>query len=82
VVEFAHEQLLDIYIQNNRSTSAVSSWIYDELKEFDLSTEKKDEINTKVRSFHLYIQKNLAKCNRNMARLKQSIPNAFCPIWL
>jgi len=47
VVEFAYEQLLDIYVQNNRSTSAVSSWIYDELKEFELSTEKKDEINNK-----------------------------------
>jgi len=47
VVEFAYEQLLDIYVQNNRSASAVSSWIYDELKEFELSTEKKDEINNK-----------------------------------
>ncbi|CAD7002002.1 unnamed protein product, partial [Ceratitis capitata] len=47
VVEFAYEQLLDIYVQNNRSASSVSSWIYDELKEFDLSTEQKDEINTK-----------------------------------
>jgi len=70
VVEFAYEQLLDIYIQNNRSVSAVSSWINDELKEFDLSTEKKDEINTKVRSFHLYIHRNLAKCNRSMTRFK------------
>ncbi|KAM8718676.1 hypothetical protein ACLKA7_001395 [Drosophila subpalustris] len=48
VVEFAYEQLLDIYLQKNCSASAVSSWIYDELKQFDLSTEKKDEINTKT----------------------------------
>jgi len=38
--------MFDIYIQNNRSASAVSSWICDELKKFDLSTEKMDEINT------------------------------------
>lgn len=69
--EVSHSALLDVWINENRNEKALFDWIVDKFHLNDVSVDLKAEITKKIRSFHLYILKNLPKCNRTITTFKR-----------
>lgn len=65
-LEFCHATLLDVWIDNGRNFTGIANWIFGQLIERTLTDEKRSEINTKIKSFEIYVKSNLQKCSRNM----------------